>query len=343
VIDDVTPLVSATGVVTPSQWATLSMTASGIVDEVLVSEGDAVGEGQVLARLKGREELQAAITTARFEVASAQKALDDLSDVAHKSSIQTQEAISIAAKQVRDAQYMLDNFTIPPEQENMTAMQAVEAMRGRLDQARTTFEPYKFKSEYDSTRKKFKEDLDEAQSDYNAAVRRLEYETALEVAMANLDQAQEDYATWKAGPDPADVTVAQARLDNANAKLAAAEAALQDRELKAPFSGTVSELFIRRGEWITLGQPVLMLADLGNLRVETTDLNEIDAARVHPGDSVILTFDALPEVVVNGVVQSIAPKAAQGSGVNYTVIIEPDELPETLRWGMTAFADITVQ
>ena len=88
--------------------------------------------------------------------------------------------------------------------------------------------------------------------------------------------------------------------------------------------------------------PILLIADLTDLRVDTTDLNEIDAARVRVGDAVLLTFDALPGVEVNGVVKSIAPKAAEGSGVNYTAVIVMDEIPEALRWGMTAFADISV-
>ena len=79
------------------------------------------------------------------------------------------------------------------------------------------------------------------------------------------------------------------------------------------------------------------------LDVETTDLNEIDAARVAVGDSVKVTFDALSDVVVIGKVKSIAPKASEGSGVNYTVVVELSEWPETLRWGMTAFVDIEVE
>ena len=55
-----------------------------------------------------------------------------------------------------------------------------------------------------------------------------------------------------------------------------------------------------------------------------------------------VTFDALPDVQVVGRVVRIAPKAAGGSGVNYTVIVELEEVPIRLRWGMTAFVDIEV-
>ncbi len=211
-----------------------------------------------------------------------------------------------------------------------------------LDQARIAFEPYKNKPSGDPTRKDLKERLDRAQSDYNAAVKRLEYVTKVAVANDNLSKARQDLTIWETGPQPGDVAVAQARIENAKAVLAAAQAKLQDLELRAPFSGTVSEVNIHQGEWVIPGAQILLIADLEHLRVETTDLNEIDAARVSPEDIVKVTFDALPDVVVSGTVDQIAPKAAQGSGVNYTAIIAISELPIELRWGMTAFVDIEV-
>jgi multidrug resistance efflux pump len=244
---------------------------------------------------------------------------------------------------VRDAQYQLDNFTVPQNQTGMSPMQAYNAMKEKLDQARLAFEPYKFRASGDKIRKDMKEKLDQAQSDFNAAVRRIEYVYALDVAQEELDKALEDYETLKKGPDPEEVALAQSRLVNAEASLAAAQAALQDLELRASFDGTVSELYVHPGEWVNPGQPILELADLGHLRVETTDLNEIDAARVKVGDPVTVTFDALPDVQVTGTVDRIAPKSAIGSGVNYTVIIELAEVPEILRWGMTAFVDIHVE
>ena len=73
-------VVSATGVVIPDKKATLSVSIAGIVEEVLVEKGDLVSEGQTLIRLKGKEEIQASIAAAKFEVLSAQQALDDLFD-----------------------------------------------------------------------------------------------------------------------------------------------------------------------------------------------------------------------------------------------------------------------
>ena len=341
-IDEINPMVSVTGKVVPSQWSRLSINILGVVEEILVQEGEQVQRDQALLRLQGKEDLQAAIETARFEVSAAQKALDDLYKNADTTRATALEAIALRQKQYRDALYQLDNFTVPQPQSGMSTDEALIAMKEKLDQARADFEPYKYYPSTNNTREDLKEDLDAAQADYNAAVKRLEYETELAVAEANLEKAKQDYQAWKDGPDPKEVTVAQARLDNANAALAAADSKLSDLELRAPFSGTISEINVRTGEWVTPEIPIFLIADLTNLQVETTDLNEIDAARVSVGDAVLLTFDALPDVEVQGIVKSIAPKAAEGSGVNYTAIIIMDEIPEALRWGMTAFADISV-
>jgi multidrug efflux pump subunit AcrA (membrane-fusion protein) len=74
--------------------------------------------------------------------------------------------------------------------------------------------------------------------------------------------------------------------------------------------------------------------------VETTDLNEIDSAQIGVGYTAKVTFDALPGVAVDGKVIRIAPKASPGAGVNYTLVIELAQVPEKIRWGMTAFVDI---
>jgi HlyD family secretion protein len=89
---------------------------------------------------------------------------------------------------------------------------------------------------------------------------------------------------------------------------------------------------------------LITLGDLSTLRVETTDLDEIDVARVAVGQQADVTFDALPERVFIGRIVRISPMAEPGTGgVNYTVILELDELDPVIRWGMTAFVDIEVE
>jgi len=166
-----------------------------------------------------------------------------------------------------------------------------------------------------------------------------------EVALleAQIKNGFRDFDTYSAGPDPDDVALAEARIANAEDQLSAAQAMLADLELAAPFDGVISEVHINPSEWVAPGSPVLLIADLDHLRVETTDLGEIDVAKIAIGDTAIVTLDALPDLVLNGKVVSIAPKATAGSGVNYPVILELVEVHPGLRWGMTAFVDIDLE
>ena len=96
--------------------------------------------------------------------------------------------------------------------------------------------------------------------------------------------------------DPDDLALAQARLANAEAQIAAAQAALQGVELRAPSSGTVVELDALVGKTLLAGQQALLLADLSELYVETTDLTELDVVRIGEGEQATITPDALEDL-----------------------------------------------
>jgi HlyD family secretion protein len=138
--------------------------------------------------------------------------------------------------------------------------------------------------------------------------------------------------------------VAQAGISQAQVALDAALLALERAEVKAPFAGTVGMVDTRVGELIVAGQPLITLGDLDTLRVETTDLDEIDVVKVTIGQQVDISFDALPEQVFAGEITRISPMAEPGSGgVNYTVVIALDEVDPAVKWGMTAFVDIELE
>lgn len=399
-----TPFVSATGEILPKQSALLSVKTGGVVAEVLVREGDDVQAGEVLVRLEGTEQLQAAVSSARFELANAQYALDSLSkdtDLLAAQALKAKDdaeltleelqdpelqqaralkAIADAKKAIENAERKLNTLGLPADKADIDAQRSrVVLARDALEKAEDDYKPYEDKPEDNLQRANFQAKLAAAQQEYDAAVRVLnalegtaiESDVLLaqaELALANAElheaeqeqerlnegpnpadvalleaqivAANQDYEIYKDGPDPDDVAIAEARLENASAQLTAAEAQLADLELVAPFTGVVSELRINPSEWVSPGQPVLLLADLDHLQVETTDLGEIDVAQIEVGETAIITFDALPEVTVKGTVTRIAPKASEGSGVNYTVVLEMDEVPTALRWGMTVFVDI---
>jgi multidrug efflux pump subunit AcrA (membrane-fusion protein) len=327
--------VTASGVVAPAQTAELVFTIAGKVEAVNAAVGETVKAGQPLAQLVGQEDLAAAISQAEFEQVQAQQALEDLKTEAEIARVQAMQNIITYEKAVRDAQYALDNFTVPVNQAGLDTVEALNQMKQRLDAARQAFEPYKYRPSSDPIREDRIDALNEAQADYNAAVRRLQYEYDVQVAQAQLDKALADYATWQAGPDPAKVRLAEARLSNAQAQLAAAQAALNRLTLSAPFDGTLARLDVHPGEWVIPGQVVLALADLGNLQVETTDLSERDIPQVEVGQPVTVFIEALGQSVP-GRVRDIAPLAdSLGGDVVFQTTIELDEIPAGLRAGMS--------
>ncbi|MBN1428025.1 MAG: efflux RND transporter periplasmic adaptor subunit [Anaerolineae bacterium] len=192
--------------------------------------------------------------------------------------------------------------------------------------------------------------LDVAQAAYDqvawlpsisAAPQSLQLEQAtnnFNVAKSNLDYLYSARPDARRAAD--NLNLATLALQRAELNKEIAEEALKKSSLKAPFGGTVNELYVREGEVVSPGTPVMLIADLSTLRIETTDLNENDVVNVKVGDKVKVTFEALPDLEIEGTVTEIALKSTEGIGVNYTIVIELDELPEAIRWGMTAYIDI---
>jgi multidrug resistance efflux pump len=160
-------------------------------------------------------------------------------------------------------------------------------------------------------------------------------DAALEVARTELESAQRDFDKLKDGPDPEALAIVEARVQNAQAQLAAGQATLADLELKAPFNGTIAELSIHSGEWVLPGQPVLLLADIDHLRIETTDLSERDIPKVEIGQPVTVFIKALNQNV-EGHVSAISPLAdTLGGDVVYKTTIDLDAPVPGLREGMS--------
>ena len=348
------PVISATGQVVPHRQAVLSAAAAGVIADVPVQLDEALLAGQVVLELQGNEALAAQVAAAQMELVLAAQALEDLNKDLDVHLAAARAEVVNAERAVDDAERYLRNLqTTAPQPDIDQARATVILLRDRLDKANEDFAPYENKPENNLVRAGLLSQLAQAQKEYDAAVRRLnnlqgnatgldvkEAEAQLETAQVRLDAAQRDLALREGGADPDLVEAAQARVANAEAQKRAAEAALEDLVLTAPFDGTVSELYVNPGEWINPGQPVLLLADLGNLEIETTDLSEIDVAQIAVGDTAAVSFDAFPDFSTTGTITRIAPKAAQGSGVNYTVVLVMETLPPDLRWGMTAFVDI---
>ena len=124
-------------------------------------------------------------------------------------------------------------------------------------------------------------------------------------AEAEVRRTQAELDLLKAGSRPEAILAARADVASAQADLDRANAALRDTELVAPFAGSVVSLDVKVGEQVTSSTPVVRLADLNTWQVETTNLAEINVARVQEGARVRLSFDALPDLELAGQVSRI--------------------------------------
>ena len=164
-------------------------------------------------------------------------------------------------------------------------------------------------------------------------------DVSLDAAQADIDAAKAGLEALQSRPSTADLTAAENDIRAAEWALKQAEEAF---DLKAPFSGTIVEIYAKSGEAIGAAQPLMILADLSDLQVITTDLGEIDAARLTVGQSADILFDALPDRTLNGTVEKIAEKSSGTSSVYYEVTLTLNEIPANLRWGMTAYITFPV-
>jgi HlyD family secretion protein len=362
-------VVSASGKLLPAKWASLSLQPGGRVVEVTVQAGDKVEAGQVLVRLDDVDaKLALAQANAALKVTQAQLAQA-------KASARPAE-IAIAEQGIREALAAADAAAAQLAQLQAGARAAdiaaaeaeVVRLQGDLDRAQKAYDGVVAgraeAKEYGiqagglgAAEEQMRAQLATIRAQYNAAQQRLaqikagptknELDTGLaNVAAAEASQAraQAQLDLLKAGATKEQIAVAEANVAQAQVAVDLAQAALDKVQLTASFAGTIGNVLVRVGELLAPGQQVLTLGDLAGLRVETTDLSEVDVARVTAGQPVNVTFDAIKGKTLTGKVARIAPMSSQGQGgVNYTVIVELDQLDPALRWGMTAFTDIQVQ
>lgn len=335
----------AEGRLLPRESLPLAFGARGKVAEILVKEGDTVRAGDVLARLAESAQAEAGLAAATLELTAAQQAYDSLLRTAGLGRAQAWKAYldaQTARAAAERAWEALDEDKL--EQDIDDAAAEVEDAKESLADAQETFDKYKDLNKDNVTRKKAEDDLKKARDAYNEAVRQLEavrrtgdtLRAALDAALAAEAEAKRAYDNTADGPDADKLALAEARLQNAKAQLAAAELALENFVIRAPFDGTVADLNIKLGELAGPEKYAVLLADFSAWVVETTDLTELDVVEIAEGQTVTLAADALPGEEMSGVVESISRVFKVQSGdVLYTITIAVDDVPPAARWGMT--------
>lgn len=337
--------------VVPARWVTLSFKTGGRVTAVNAQEGGAVKAGDVLAQIDDTD-AKLAVAQAEAVLALAQAQLAQVKASPRPAQIAELEqavkeadaAIWAASAQLGQVQTIIRPADIADAEAALAqAAYAQKVAQDAYDQA-----------EKKTDRKETADALAVAKQDYIAAQRRLEQlkagatkneldaaRSAISAAQAQKAMAQAQLDLLKAGATREQIAISEAGVKQAQVALDQARAQLADLRIVAPFDGVIASLNVKVGEIVSPGAPLVWLADMTTWQIETDDLTELSVVRVHEGDPVTITFDAIPDLSLTGKVTRIKAFGEDKQGdITYTVIVQPDRSDERLRWNMTAFVTI---
>jgi HlyD family secretion protein len=348
-----------------------NLAQTSLAQNVILAQADLVNAQKALDDLLNSQ-VQSAQALQAVEI--AEQALEDAQNPelaqarALKAVADAQKLVEIAERNLRIAQSNASQSSIDEAQANVTLA------KDRLDRAREKYEPYASKPESNVTRATLLSELAAAQQQYDFAVRQLNSllgtadetdlavrQADLETAQAQLAEAEREWERIKDGANPADISLLEAQLEDARrewqrvkegpdpadlaaaqARVAAAQATLDQARITAPFSGLITEVNSKPGDQVSPGTPAFRLDDLSHLWVDV-EVSEVDINQVRVGQPAVLTFDAILAKEYQGEVVEVAPVGTEMLGVvNFKVTVELIEPDQDVRPGMTAAVEIIV-
>jgi HlyD family secretion protein len=153
------------------------------------------------------------------------------------------------------------------------------------------------------------------------------------VAQTRLETAEKEYEKVKDGPDPDDIRLAEARI-------AAAQAAVDAAVITAPFDGVITSVEIIEGDLISPNTAAFRIDNLDRLLVDV-GVSEVDINKIVPEQEVVLVFDAIQGKEYSGKVVDVSPVGVQQQGlVSFEVTAEVLDPDQDVKPGLTAAVQI---
>lgn len=290
------------------------------------------------------QEAQGRLRTAEAQVAAAKTAVSDAQrDLDRVTQMQqiggaSQEAVDKAQARLETAQAQL----LAAESGRDTAREALDRAeeiyklragpQQQLDDARTRLQAAEaqFRAAREASQAA-ETDLAHTKQLYSGPIPRRELDDAearLSEAKAASEAARQRLSLLQAGPSTTQIAVARERVQQAQAKVAAAQVTLSYCTVKAPLSGTIIRRYLDTGDMAGPRTPILTIATHGHLVVKAA-LADRYAGQVFVGAPVTVTGAALAKplsLTVSRVYRSADPKthlmpfeAALPQGLKLTV------------------------
>lgn len=270
-----------TGTVSAQKTATLTTRVNGVIEEILVEEGDRVSKGDLIAKIDVRD-IQAQTNQAQANLSQAQSAVNS----ARSAYLTAQSQKRQAEAQVQEAKGEL------------------EEERAELQDAQLHQERMKMLYENGAVSKSR---LDEANARLDASKARMaqltanieEARSAVEQARSQMQQAQSSIEQARAG-----VAQAQANLEQSSANL-------DYGDVRAPFNGVITEKQAHEGAMAGamagFGQPIVTVATVDDLEFNVS-VPESLLGEITVGERINVEIGAIGREV-GGQIQQIVPNA----------------------------------
>jgi len=223
---------------------------------------------------------------------------------------------------VKAGQVLAKLDTTKLEAEVLQAKAALKEARARIEKARAT--------------------LKQAESKWRQMLRARELSGGRVPSQAEVDLQEAAVMSSKA-----DLAIAQAAVDQAEATLRLRETNLAKAVIRAPIDGIVLARHVEVGQTVaaSLQTPVLftLAEDLRKMEL-VVDVDEADVGKVAPGQKASFSVDAYPDRKFEATVKEVrfSPKTVQGV-VTYEAVLGVENPDLALRPGMTATAEIVVK
>ena len=333
--------VSASGKIDPAGEVNLNFSVPGTVREVLVSEGNTVKQGDVIAKLD-TDNLELAVKQAEQALATQ--------TLAYTQAISpTASDVTAAQASIASASASLNQLSKPDDIALQIARLQADSANESKRQMQMQWDKISDKPVGGMPRDILQSQL--AQATMAAQIAELQYQnvqrggTEAQKAAGRAQIAQAQAQLQKLLGNDLTRELAAAQVKQAELNLEVAKQRLTDAVLTSPIAGTISELNMKVGEQVGAGalRPAAVVADLSSFHIDLgIDENSIGALKEE--QPVVISVDALPDQQLTGRVDYIAPTATDSAGVvNYKVIIGLDKTDQPVRGGMSANADVITQ
>jgi HlyD family secretion protein len=338
---DVQAVVSAVGLIEADQVVNLSLLTGGRVAEIFVAQGDFVAKDTPLLRLENDAQRlayeQAILESQKAELEYAQllAPVDDetialaQANVNNAKSQYSSIANAVTSDDIRTAELTYQNW-----------LQTYNALIALRDSAPggyggTAYNTY---------------DAQAGAASFQAEIARLQLEQLrnstspqLGAAAARIRQAEAELVRVQAGIQPAQLEQQEIRLKQLQEKVSRAETAFYRTILIAPFDGVISAQNTEIGALIAPNVRIVELTDIDPLWV-TIQVDELDIRLIREGMNAQITLDALPDLEISAILDSISPIGQNVNGiVSYGVRIALTSTDPRTRVGMTTEANIIIE